>query len=63
MNLVSKKYYEWKLNHMQKKVNKEYDEQGLTDEILDEQIKINQKRNELNIPDQNQIINDEGFVQ
>ena len=41
MNPISKKYKAWKLNHMQKKVNQKYEENGLTDEVLDEQIKIN----------------------
>lgn len=63
MNIFSKKYYEWKLNRMQDKVNKEYDEKGFTDEILEKQIKINKKRHKLNISDPNQPHNDEGFVQ
>lgn len=63
MNPISKKYKAWKLNRMQKKVNQKYEENGLTDEVLDEQIKINKIRHKLNISDPNQPHNDEGFVQ
>lgn len=63
MNAIKKRYYAWKLNQMQKKVNKEYKEKGLTDHVLEMQIKINKKRNELDIPDPNQPTNKEGFVQ
>ena len=48
---------------MQKKINQKYKENGLTDEVLDEQIKINKIRHKLNISDPNQPHNDEGFVQ
>ena len=63
MNAISKKYNAWKLNRAQKKLNKEYKTKGLTDNILEKQIKINKKRHKLNIPDPNQPTNDEGFVQ
>ena len=53
----------WNLNRRQKKINNEYEEQGLTDEILDKQLELNAKRAELNLPDKTKIINDEGFVQ
>ena len=33
-----------------------YEEQGLTDEILDKQIEINKKRNELDLPDREEFI-------
>lgn len=33
-----------------------YEEEGLTDEILDKQIEINKKRNELNLPDREEFI-------
>lgn len=48
---------------MQKKVNKEYEEKGLTDDVLKKQIKINKQRHKLNISDPNQPRNKEGFVQ
>lgn len=63
MNAIKKRYYMWKLNRMQKKVDKEYATKGLTDEVLEQQIKINELRNKLDIPDPNQPTNDEGFVQ
>lgn len=63
MNAIKKRYYAWKLNQMQKKVDKEYEEKGLTDHVLEKQIEINKKRNELDIPDPNQPTNKEGFVQ
>ena len=63
MNSISKKYNEWKLNRMQASVDKEYASKGFNDEILEKQIKINEKRHKLNIPDPNEKINDEGFVQ
>lgn len=53
----------WDLKRQQEKLNKEYEQYGLTDEILEKQIELNTKRNKLNIPDKNEIINDEGFVQ
>ena len=33
-----------------------YEEQGLTDEILDKQIEINKRRNELDLPDREEFI-------
>ena len=39
------------LNYQQKRVDKAYEKHGLTDEILDRQIEINQKRHRLNIPE------------
>lgn len=63
MNLVTKKYYELKLNYMQKKIEKEMKKDGFNDDILEKQIQINQQRNKLNLADPNEIINDEGFVQ
>lgn len=51
------------LDKLQEEVNKLYELYGLTDEVLDKQIEINKLRNELDIPDETEIINDEGFVQ
>lgn len=51
-----------RLQNRQRYVNKMFEEEGLTDRVLNEQIKINQKRNELNIHDPNEVIEDE-FVQ
>lgn len=44
--------------------NKLYEENGLTDEVLDNQIKINKKRNALDILDETELTeSNEGFVQ
>lgn len=51
MNFMSRKYYEILLNYKQKRVSKKYKSEGLTEEVLNEQVKINKKRHELNIPD------------
>lgn len=47
---------EKKLQEMQEKLNKIYDEQGLTDEVLDKQLEINKLRNEHDIPDEKEKI-------
>lgn len=39
-----------------------FEEEGLTDEILDKQIEINKKRNELNLTDKSEVIH-KGYVQ
>ena len=44
-------------------INQLYDKYGLTDDVLDLQIKLNTMRAETDISDNNEIINDEGFVQ
>ena len=44
-------------------LNRAYSRKGLDDDILDLQVKINTLRNKLDIPDKNEIVNDEGFVQ
>lgn len=50
------------LKNRQKRINKKYEKEGLTDEILNEQVEINRLRNELNIPDdQEKVYKD--FVQ
>lgn len=46
----------------QEALNKKYAEEGLTDEILDEQIKLNQLRHEHDIVDESELIY-ENFVQ
>lgn len=62
MNFISKFINGYKLNKKQKEVNKEYEENGLTEEVLEKQIEINMERNRLNIPDPTeQIFGD--FVQ
>ena len=46
----------------QEELNKKYAAEGLTDEILDEQVKLNQLRNEYDIVDESEVIY-ENFVQ
>lgn len=61
MDIMSK-YHAWKLNRMQKTVDKRIDSEGFNDEILDKQLEINKKRNKLNIPDP-KTLNDDGWSQ
>ena len=44
-------------------INQLYDKYGLTDDVLDLQVKLNTMRAETDISDNNEIVNDEGFVQ
>ena len=46
----------------QEELNKKYAEEGLTDEILDEQVKLNQLRNEYDLVDESELVY-ENFVQ
>ena len=62
MNVISKKIHEIRLNRKQKSINKEYEKNGLTDEVLEKQVALNTKRHELNISDANNRIY-ENFVQ
>ena len=52
-----------RLQNRQRYVNKMFEEEGLTDEVLKEQLEINRKRNELDIHDHNEELDDEKFVQ
>ncbi len=51
MNFLTKLINNYKLNIEQKKINKLYEKNGLTDEVLERQISVNKKRNKMNIPD------------
>lgn len=51
-----------RLQSRQKQINKMFEEEGLTDEILNEQLEINKRRHELDIHDPNEEI-DDNFVQ
>ena len=44
------------LKNRQKRINDCFDEEGLTDEILNEQIEVNRKRHELDIHDENETV-------
>ena len=46
---VLRKFYEPYLERKQKKVNALLEKDGFTDEVLNKQLEINQKRAELNI--------------
>ncbi len=59
---IMSKYHAWKLNRMQKTVDKRIDSEGFNDEILNKQLEINKKRNKLNIPDP-KTLNDDGWAQ
>lgn len=62
MNFIKKKYYTWKLNKMQDKIDQEFKNEGLTDNVLKKQIEVNKKRHSLNIAD-NKTLNDDGWAQ
>jgi len=47
---------EIKLRNRQRYINKMFEEEGLTNKVLNEQIKINKKRNELNLTDKSETI-------
>ena len=53
---------EEKLAEMQKEVDQLYEKHGLTDEVLDKQIKINKLRHEQNISDKTNVIH-QNYVQ
>ena len=50
------------LKNRQRAINKLYEEEGLTDEVLEAQVELNTLRNELDIPDADSL-NDDGFSQ
>lgn len=56
MNFLTKLINNYKLNIEQKKINKLYEKNGLTDEVLERQISVNKKRNKMNIPDSQERI-------
>ena len=51
MNFISKKIHSIHLNIQQRQVSRLYKKEGLTDKVLNKQLKINKKRNELDLPD------------
>lgn len=52
-----------RLRNKQRYVNRMFEEEGLTDRVLREQLEINKRRNELDIHDPNEELDDEKFVQ
>ena len=61
-NKIAKVYKKYSLRNRQRKVNKMYEEDGLTDEVFNEQLAINQERNKHDITDEEQVVYD-GYVQ
>ena len=52
-----------KLNDMQDEINESYEQEGLTDEVLDKQIELNAMRHELDVTDERKVVNKDGFAQ
>ena len=52
-----------RLRNKQRYVNQMFEEEGLTDRVLREQLEINKKRNELDLHDPTEEITEEKFVQ
>lgn len=50
------------LNNRQRKINKDYEKNGLTDSVLEAQVQVNTERHELDIPDKTEL-NSDGFSQ
>ena len=62
MDDIERTKLEVQLRNQQRVLNKKFAEEGLTDEILDEQIKLNQLRHEYDITDESEKVY-EDFVQ
>ena len=45
----------WKLDRKQAKINKEYETEGYSDEILEKQIEINEKRYKENLKEKDYV--------
>ena len=43
------KIYQWNMNRKQKKINKKYNQYGYSEELLEEQIKLNKEKHKRNI--------------
>lgn len=64
INRIIRRINEIQLDYQQQTNNELYKKDGLTDEVLNNQIAINRKRNALNITDKSELTKDnEGFVQ
>lgn len=62
--MVLKKIIKKLLDYLQSKNNQKYEKDGLTDEVLERQVEINEYRNRYDITDDDSVISDnEGFVQ
>ena len=56
---VKKVQLKVQLNNMQRAVNKEFEENGLTDEVLEKQLQINSLRNKYDFVDETEKIYEE----
>lgn len=56
---INKKILEW----CQRRNNKLYENNGLTDKVLENQIRINKIRTKKNVHDNENVLTDEGYVQ
>lgn len=64
IDILKKRIEGFKLDRQQRINDKLFEEEGLTDKVLNNQIEINKKRNELNIVDKRELTeSNEGFVQ
>lgn len=52
---IKKKLQSTVLNIKQKHINQKYAKEGLTDDVLRKQVKLNIKRNELDIADKSNV--------
>lgn len=52
----------WSFNREQEQINKDFEENGLSDELLERQVDLNIRRNKYDIKDKN-CVNDEGWSQ
>ena len=62
MDKIKKVYYTVNVKNRQRKVNKDFKENGLSDELLEEQISINQLKHEQDIVLDEEKIH-ENFIQ
>lgn len=44
------------IKNKQKAINKKFEKEGLTDELLEAQVKLNQKRHKHDIPDEAEFV-------
>lgn len=62
MNKLSKFVKRVQFRNRQRAINKQYEKEGLTDEILDAQVKLNMERHEHDISDETKRVHD-NYVQ
>lgn len=60
-NLI-KKVIAWNLNRKQADIKRDIERFGYSDDILERQVKVNQKRAKYNITDESELVN-EDYVQ